>query len=99
MPCEASQERAAFVTDHGFRDALFGSNQRDIHQVLENIVYMELLRRGWNVLIGKNRDAEVDFVADRSDQRLYVQVSYVLASKETVERGFSALETIPDQYP
>lgn len=92
-------QEKAFVTDHGFREALFGSNQRDIHQVLENIVYMELLRRGWSVLIGKNRDAEVDFVADRSDQRLYVQVSYVLASKETVEREFSALETIPDQYP
>lgn len=94
-----SFEEKAFITDHGFREALFGSNQRDIQQVLENIVYMELLRRGWRVRIGKNRHAEVDFVANRGGQRMYVQVGYLLASEETVEREFSALETIPDQYP
>jgi hypothetical protein len=94
-----SFEEKVFITDHGFREALFGSNQRDIEQVLENVVYMELLRRGWNVRIGKNRDTEVDFVAEDGNRRLYVQVSYLLASEETVEREFSALESIPDHYP
>ena len=94
-----SFEEKVFVTDHGFREALFGSNQRDIQQVLENIVYVELLRRGWTVRIGKNRDTDVVFACENGGQRLYVQVSYLLASATTIEREFSALETIPDQYP
>lgn len=94
-----SFEEKIFVTDHGFREALFGSNQRDIQQVLENIVYMELLRRGWTVRIGKNGNTEVDFACENGGQRLYVQVSYLLAAASTIEREFSALETIPDQYP
>jgi len=94
-----SFQEKIYIADHGLREALFGTNQRDIQQTLENIVYMELLRRGWNVHIGKVRDAEVDFVAERSGEREYIQVAYLLATEETIAREFGALDTIPDHYP
>ena len=94
----ATQEKI-YLTDHGIREALFGNNQKDINQVLENIVYMELLRRGYEVTVGKSKNAEVDFCATKSGAIVYVQVAYLLASEETVEREFSVLETIPDNYP
>lgn len=88
-----------YIADHGIRQAVFGNNMRDINQTLENIVYMELLGRGYDVRIGKNGNNEVDFVALIGNSRIYVQVSYLLASDETVEREFSVLESIPDNYP
>ncbi|WP_276930252.1 ATP-binding protein [Faecalibaculum rodentium] len=88
-----------YLTDHGFREALFGSNQRDIGQVLENIVCLELRRRGFEVHVGKAGDREVDFTASRSGRKLYIQVAYLLASPETIEREFAVLESIPDNYP
>lgn len=88
-----------YLTDHGFREAVYGNNQRDIQQILENIVYMELVRRGYLVYIGKNNQVEVDFVAEQSGERFYVQVAYLLADDNTVEREFGALESIPDNFP
>lgn len=88
-----------YIADHGIRQAIFGNNMRDINQTLENIVYMELLGRGYDVRIGKNGNNEVDFVALIGNSRIYIQVSYLLASDETVEREFSVLESIPDNYP
>lgn len=88
-----------YIADHGIREAVFGNNMRDINQTLENIVYMELLGRGYDVRIGKNGNNEVDFVALIGNSRIYIQVSYLLASDETVEREFSVLESIPDNYP
>lgn len=88
-----------YIADHGIREAVYGNNMRDINQTLENIVYMELLSRGYDVRIGKNLNNEVDFVAEEGNSRIYVQVSYLLASDETMEKEFSALETIPDNYP
>lgn len=88
-----------YIADHGIREAVYGNNMRDINQTLENIVYMELLSRGYDVRIGKNLNNEVDFVAEEGNSRIYVQVSYLLASDETMERDFSVLETIPDNYP
>ena len=86
-------------TDHGIREAIYGNNQRDINQTLENIVYMELLRNGYEVTIGKSGQYEVDFSAKKGNEKLYVQVAYLLASDDTIEREFSVLETIPDNYP
>ena len=60
---------------------------------------MELLRRGYDVYIGKVGQKEVDFVARSGADKCYVQVTYLLASEETVEREFSVLEQIPDNYP
>lgn len=88
-----------YIADHGIREAVFGNNMRDINQTLENIVYMELLGRGYDVKVGKSSNNEVDFVALLGNSRIYIQVSYLLASEETVNREFSVLETIPDNYP
>ena len=88
-----------YLTDHGIREAIYGNNLRDINQTLENIVYMELLRRGYEVFIGKNNAVEVDFVAKKGSQTEYYQVAYLLASEETVQREFGAFHGINDNYP
>lgn len=88
-----------YIADHGIREAVYGNNLRDINQTLENIVYMELLRRGYIVRVGKNSNNEIDFVAVYGKEKIYIQVTYILASEETVEREFSVLETVPDNYP
>lgn len=88
-----------YLTDHGIREAVYGNNMRDIGQVLENIVYIELLRRGYTVTVGQNKTLEVDFVAEKAGQKSYYQVTYLLASEETIEREFGAFRGIPDNYP
>jgi predicted AAA+ superfamily ATPase len=88
-----------FVCDHGFREAVCGKNEASVDQVLENIVYMELLRRGYSVSVGKVENREIDFVAQKGAERMYIQVCYLLASKETVEREFGALLAVQDNYP
>ena len=88
-----------YLTDHGIREAVYGNNMRDIGQVLENIVYIELLRRGYTVTVGKNKNLEVDFVAEKAGQKSYYQVTYLLASEETIQREFGAFRGIPDNYP
>lgn len=88
-----------YVADHGVRQAVYGNNQRDIQRILENIVYMELLRRGYSVRVGRVGNREVDFVCEKTGQRIYLQVAYLLASEETVEREFGALLAIEDNYP
>ena len=86
-----------YLSDLGLRHAILGYRDNDISGVLENLVYLELLRRGYAVSIGKQGVAEVDFVANRMDDRLYVQVCYVLTEDNT-EREFSSLQAIPDNY-
>ena len=88
-----------FLTNHGSREAIYGNNQRDIELILENIVFLELKRRGYTVFVGKSKDKEVDFVATTSTSLIYIQVTYLLASEETMEKAFSALESIEDNYP
>jgi len=88
-----------YLADHGIREAIYGKNSRDIDQVLENIVYMELLRRGYEVTVGKMNQKEVDFTAEKRDEKLYVQVCYLLASEQVKEREFSALLAINDNFP
>ena len=88
-----------YIADHGIREATMENNQKDINQVLENIVYFEMLRRGYNVKIGKVDNLEVDFVCKKNDETIYIQVSYLLASEDTKEREFSVLENIKDNYP
>ena len=88
-----------YLCDLGFRQAIIGNNQRDITRVIENIVYMELLRRGYEITIGKVDNLEVDFVCKKQNKPIYIQVSYLLASEETVEREFNPLKNISDNYP
>ena len=88
-----------YIADHGIREAIMENNQKNINQVLENIVYFEILRRGYNVKTGKVDNLEVDFVCKKNDETIYIQVSYLLASEDTKEREFSVLENIKDNYP
>lgn len=88
-----------YIADHGIREAVYGGNLRDINLVLENIVYLELLRRGYAVTVGKAGDKEIDFVCEQRGQKLYVQVAYLLATPETVEREFRVYDSIRDNFP
>ena len=88
-----------YIADHGIREAVFGGNMRDINLVLENIVFLELLRRGYTVTVGKAGEKEVDFVCDKRGEKLYVQVTYLLASEETVAREFGVYDGIRDNFP
>ncbi|MBO5197622.1 MAG: ATP-binding protein [Lachnospiraceae bacterium] len=86
-----------YLSDLGMRHAVMGYRDNDIAGLLENVVYLELLRRGYSVNIGKQDVAEVDFVANRGDERIYIQVCYVLTEENTV-REFAPLEAIADNY-
>lgn len=88
-----------YLADHGIREALYGKNMRDIELVLENIVCMELLSRGYNVTVGKIGQAEIDFVAEKQGEPLYIQVSYLLAEEKTIDREFGSLAAVKDNYP
>ena len=88
-----------YIADHGIREAVFGGNMRNVNLILENIVFMELLRRGYTVTVGKSGEKEVDFIASKRDERLYVQVSYLLASEETIQREFGVYNSIRDNFP
>jgi len=88
-----------YIADHGIREAVYGGNMRDINLILENIVYMEALRRGYTVTVGKAGDKEIDFVCDKQGDKIYIQVTYLLASEETIEREFGVYESIRDNYP
>lgn len=88
-----------YVADHGIREAVYGGNRKDINLILENIVYMELLRRGYTVTVGKISDREIDFVCEDRGNKLYVQVAYLLASEDTVRREFDIFSHIRDNFP
>ncbi len=88
-----------YLGDIALRNALLGYRESDIAGILENIVYLELLRRGYRVSIGKLDDAEIDFIATRSEEKIYIQVSYLLASEKTIKREFAPLIKIADNYP
>ena len=88
-----------FLADLGIRSSLMGDRGNDISQQLENIVYLELRRQGYTVYVGKEGDREIDFIAEKDGRRLYVQVTYLLASAEVIEREFSPLLKLRDQYP
>ncbi|MBQ7158938.1 MAG: ATP-binding protein [Treponema sp.] len=94
-----STQEKIYITDHGIRQSLFMKNQKDINQVLENIVYIELLRRGYSVTVGKAKSQEIDFCAQNENGIEYYQVCYLLASDETVEREFGVYSSVKDNYP
>ncbi len=88
-----------YIADHGIREAVFGGNMRDINLILENIVYLELLRRGYEVTVGKAGNKEIDFVCNKHGEKLYVQVTYLLASEETIRREFGVYDIVRDNFP
>ena len=94
----ASNEKY-YLADHGIREAVFGGNMKEINLTLENIVYLELLRRGYEVTVGRIGDKEIDFVCHKRNDKLYIQVAYLLASDDTIRREFGAYDNIRDNFP
>lgn len=88
-----------YVADHGIREAVFGGNMKNINLVLENIIYMELLRRGYTITVGKVSEQEIDFVAQLQDSILYIQAAYLLASDDTIRREFGVFDRVRDNFP
>lgn len=86
-----------YLTDVGL--ARIHSTKIDLGASLENIVYNELISRGYEVHIGILRNAEIDFIAQKGNQKKYFQVCYLLASEETVKREFGAFDSVRDNYP
>lgn len=92
-------EEKYYLTDYGFRQARGFSNQKDIERVLENIVYIELLARGYQVKIGKVQDKEIDFIAEKEGQLEYYQISYLMENESTRSREFGVYQEIQVNYP
>lgn len=89
-----------YFTDHGIRNYLCGYNIRSsIEKNMENVVWNHLRRQGFEVTVGILRVGEIDFVATKAEKRIYIQVTYLLASEDTVRREFGNLAAIKDNYP
>ena len=88
-----------YIADHGVREAIFGGNMKDINLVLENIVFMEALRRGYDVTVGRIGNKEIDFICKKQAEKVYIQVAYLLASDETIRREFDVYSEVPDNFP
>lgn len=88
-----------YVSDISIIYATMGNRDRMIGGILENIVFLELKRRGYNVYIGKLDNTEIDFVAEKQGKKIYIQVAYKLENEQTIEREFNNLLAIEDQYP
>ena len=87
-----------YIVDIGLRNYLLGYRDGDTGHILENIIYFELLRRGYDVAIGKIDSKEVDFIATKTDEKKYIQVTEAMTSPETRERELAPLEKIADNY-
>lgn len=87
-----------YIADIGLRNYLLGFRDRDTRHVLENIVYFELLRRGFDVAIGKIDNAEIDFIASNAEEKLYVQVTESMNSEEVRRRELAPLQKVRDNY-
>jgi len=89
-----------YFEDLGIRNSLVGTNlRRDIEKLMENAVYLRLVRDGFAVNVGQLQNGEIDFVANKGSERLYVQVAYMLQSPDTEQREFGNLMAINDNYP
>jgi predicted AAA+ superfamily ATPase len=88
-----------YIVDLGLRRHLVSKKNYDLGFALENIVYLELRRRGYSVYVGKSGDGEVDFVAKKADRILYFQVTASMMEESTFEREMRSLRAISDNYP
>lgn len=88
-----------YLADVALRYSILGYNADSVASSLENIVYLELCRRGYTVNVGKTGDSEIDFVAVRQNEKIYVQVTQEINSEKTEKREYSRLLEIPDNYP
>lgn len=88
-----------YIADTSLRYSVLGYTQTSVAAMLENVVYLELRRRGYSVNIGKTHDGEIDFIAQRQSEKIYVQVTKEISSQETEQREYSRLLEIRDNYP
>ena len=88
-----------YVTDIGLRNFMLGKKSMDVGHILENVIYLELLRRGYSVYVGKIDDMEIDFVAQNSQGNTYIQVAATVRDENTLKRELRSLQAIKDNYP
>ena len=88
-----------YLTDLGFTNILSEGKKGQMGAYLENIVYNELIARGYNVNVGTLENGEIDFIATRFDEKIYIQVAYILSDETVIEREFNAYKKIDDNYP
>ncbi|MCL2404662.1 MAG: ATP-binding protein [Defluviitaleaceae bacterium] len=88
-----------YVVDHGLREAIVGANLQSTEIILENIVGLELLRRGYKICVGRVGEKEIDFVGEKNGDKLYIQVCYLLDKESTILREFGSLLEVKDNYP
>jgi predicted AAA+ superfamily ATPase len=88
-----------YCVDQGFNQVSIGRNELNNSRIIENMVYFELLRRGYEITIGVIDDFEVDFVCKRMGEKIYVQVTRELSNEDTINREFRSLLMIEDNYP
>ncbi len=88
-----------YFEDVGLRNAIVGYRVQDIEKIIENIVFLHLRNHGYKVRIGDLSGKEIDFVAERNQERVYIQVAYLLHNASTIEREFGNLVDIKDNYP
>ncbi len=88
-----------YLTDLGFTNILSEGKKEQIGAYLENIVYNELIARGYNVNIGTLENGKIDFIATRFNKKIYIQVAYILSDETVIDREFNAYKRIEDNYP
>jgi len=88
-----------YFDDLGLRHTIIPYTPNDISKILENLVFQHLKVSGFSVKVGKLGTKEIDFIASRNDERLYVQVTYLLPDQNVIDREFGNLLDIPDNYP
>lgn len=88
-----------YLADSSFKYSVLGYNDESVAAMLENVVYLELLRRGYEVCIGKTQNGEIDFIATRQSDKLYIQITREINSEKTEKREYDKLLEINDQYP
>jgi predicted AAA+ superfamily ATPase len=96
---QLEQYEKYFLSDIGFVYSILGDRIDDLSGKLENIVYLELISRGYNVHIGKLYSNEIDFIATKGNDKVYIQVTYSLSDNNVIEREFGVLEKLKDNYP
>jgi predicted AAA+ superfamily ATPase len=87
-----------YIVDTGFRNMLLGYRDTDRGHILENIIFFELIRRGFNVSIGHLRYAEIDFIAENQNEKIYFQIAETVSDKKTLEREIKPLKAIDDNH-
>lgn len=87
-----------YIGDIGLRNGFIGHKDSDISAVIENLVFLELIKRGYSVSIGNRNRKEIDFIAQKNKTKIYLQVCYLLGSEKTIQREFGNLESIKDNY-